>query len=115
MQINGKELKDCIRIKEKRTFVLNVLCDCGGEFIHDFGDASSIFSSLFSAVSSTEEHKFNHKCRKCEKTAQFKHIFPCEKSFEVGLDTPKDVLANYVAESFEEELKDATGFEKSIG
>lgn len=110
-----KQLKDIIRIKEKRTFVMNVLCDCGGEFAHDVGDVSSIFSSLFSAVNSTEEHKFNHKCRKCGKTASFKHIFPSEKSFEIGLDAKVKDIADYVTKAFEEEVNDAVGFEANIG
>lgn len=110
-----KQLKDIIRIKEKRTFVMNVLCDCGGEFVYDVGDVSSIFSSLFSAVNSTEEHKFNHKCRKCGKTASFKHVFPTEKSFEIGLDTTSADIAEFIVKAFDEEVNDAVGFEANIG
>lgn len=110
-----KELKDIIRIKEKRTFVMNVLCDCGGEFVHDVGDVSSIFSSLFSAVNSDGGHKFTHKCRKCGKTVAFKHVFPSEKSFEIGLDTKVEAIADYLTKAFEEEVNDVIGFETNIG
>ena len=112
--MNNKKLNQLVRLKEKRTFVLNVQCDCGGEMVYDVGDVSSIFSSLFSTINSEKNAmEFNHKCRKCGKTAKFNHIFPCEKSFEIGLDTPNNSIAEYVSEAFEEELKDAVGYSKS--
>ncbi len=106
---NNKPLDKLVRIKEKRTFVLNALCDCGGEFVQNIGDATDMFSSLFAAVGNSD-YEFSHKCRQCGKKVKFKHSFPCEKSFEIGLDTDKDAIANYVALAFEKELEDVVGF-----
>ena len=112
--MKNKELKKLVRIKEKRTFVLNVLCECGGEFVVDVGDASDIFTSLFKSISDKTAHEFNHKCRKCGKTKTFHHTFPKEKYFEIGLDTTTDAIAEYVAKAFEEELDDVVGYETNI-
>lgn len=114
MEPNGKNLNELVRIKEKRTFVLNILCDCGGEFVYDVGDVGDVFSSLFSAIQQVTDYEIPHKCRKCGKTTKFKHSYPCEKSFEIGLDTSNDAIATFVAEAFEEELKDGARFEKSV-
>ena len=107
-----KNLDKLIRIKEKRTFVLNVLCDCGGEFVYDTNDTTSMLASLFGAVSGGDS-KVSHKCRKCGKTSKFKHIFPCEKSFEIGLNTSTEDISAYVSQAFEEELEDAIGYSTS--
>ena len=113
--MENKNLGSLVRIKEKRTFILNALCECGGEFVVDIGDVSGIFSSLFTAVSGGSDGKIKHKCRKCGKESSFKHAFPCEKSFEIGLDTKPDAIAEYVSQAFEKELEDVVGFEATNG
>lgn len=100
------KLEDKLSIREKRTFVCNMKCECGGDYHYESSanDVVDIFASLFGTANSTSKYK--HACSKCKKVNFFENIYPLIKEFEIGLDTPNDKIAEFVGQSFSDTIQD---------
>lgn len=92
--------KSKVSIKEKRTFVCQMKCDCGGNFMYVSDNAiSDIFGSFFKSVE-TATLEYEHKCNKCGKIDKFTNMYPLHKEFEIGLTADANTIAQFVSAEF---------------
>lgn len=90
--------KNKVSIKEKRTFVCQMKCDCGGNFVYCSDNAiTDLFGSFFKT---TEVAEYEHKCNSCGKTDKFANMYPLHKEFEIGLTADPETIAQFVSAEF---------------
>lgn len=90
--------KSKVSIKEKRTFVCQMKCDCGGNFVYASDNAiTDLFGSFFKT---TETASYEHKCNSCGKVEKFANMYPLHKEFEIGLTADAETIAQFVSAEF---------------
>lgn len=110
------KLKDRMSIKEKRTFIIHMYCDCGGELKYDTSDqAADLFNLMFSAIKTPNEKiKLKHKCNKCGNIVELENMYPKEETYEIGLYADNDVISNFIASDIKPKVDndlEALGYE----